>query len=59
MALRIKELQEVLDKLGLRKTGRKADLQLRIMSVFSGDGAQRCGPRTRLLGCRCSSVCLF
>jgi hypothetical protein len=43
LALRIKELTEVLDRLGLKKGGRKADLQTRIMSVFSADGAARCG----------------
>jgi hypothetical protein len=57
LALRIKELSEVLDRLGLRKGGRKAELQTRVMSVFSPEGAGRCGgpgggglPRSLSLG---------
>lgn len=38
-ALRIKELQEVLERLGMRKTGRKNDLQQRLMAVFNDSSA--------------------
>ncbi|GBF92967.1 hypothetical protein Rsub_05803 [Raphidocelis subcapitata] len=41
MALRIKELTEVLDRMGMRKVGRKAELQERVASVFAVD-ASRC-----------------
>lgn len=33
-ALRIKELNECLERLGLKKTGNKAELQRRLLSVF-------------------------
>ena len=38
MSLRIKELTEVLERLGMRKTGRKGDLQSRLLAVF-GDSS--------------------
>lgn len=40
LALRIKELTDVLDRLGMRRTGRKAELQARVMSIF-GEGAAK------------------
>ena len=39
LAMRVKELTEVLDRLGMRKGGRKAELQTRVMSVFASDAA--------------------
>ncbi len=35
-ALRVCELQEVCSRLGLRKSGRKAELQQRIVSILDG-----------------------
>jgi len=41
LALRVKHLTEVLDRLGMRKGGRKPELQTRLMSVFAQEGSQR------------------
>ena len=50
MALRIRELTEVLDRLGMRKGGRKAELQERVMSVFAAAGSG-CAPGVFSFGC--------
>jgi hypothetical protein len=38
-SLRIKELQECLERLGMKKTGKKAELRGRLLSIFQDSAA--------------------